>query len=106
MPDVNTVNLAYAGLLAAGGIIGYIKAKSVPSLAAGLGSGMIVAFFTLHMLPFKSLVVSLVSGGLGYTMWKRYQRSGKFMPPGLIAGASAITLLVQILHICATKSFH
>lgn len=32
----------YAILVAAGGVLGYVKAKSVPSLAAGLTFGVII----------------------------------------------------------------
>lgn len=32
----------YAALVAAGGILGYVKAKSIPSLAAGLTFGTLI----------------------------------------------------------------
>ncbi|CAD6184277.1 unnamed protein product [Caenorhabditis auriculariae] len=97
--DVNSVNFIYAGLLTAGGVIGYLKAASIPSLAAGAGSGAIVGLATYYNIPQKTILVAAVSGILTVAMGRRFIRSGKFIPAGLIAGSSAVTFITQLLKI-------
>ncbi|KAL6731838.1 hypothetical protein Aduo_002664 [Ancylostoma duodenale] len=96
----------YAGLLMVGGVVGYLKAGSVPSLVAGAGSGAIVAAFTFLDLPYKTLAVAGVSGVLSYVMGMRFANSHKIMPAGVIAVASIATLLVHLIHIHKTGSLH
>uniref|UniRef100_A0A6I8N0A9 Transmembrane protein 14C n=2 Tax=Ornithorhynchus anatinus TaxID=9258 RepID=A0A6I8N0A9_ORNAN len=84
------VGFGYAALVASGGIIGYAKAGSVPSLAAGLFFGGLAGLgaYQLSQDP-KNVWVSLAaSGALAGVMGMRFYNSGKFMPAGLIAGAS------------------
>jgi uncharacterized membrane protein (UPF0136 family) len=87
----------YAALLAVGGLIGFLKAGSRPSLIAGVGSG-IVAIGAL-LLTFQSPVAGLVLGlvlalGLIFMFAKRYRKSGKFMPSGLLLVTSVVMVLV------------
>ncbi|KAK5979491.1 Transmembrane protein 14C [Trichostrongylus colubriformis] len=102
LPD--QVNPWYAALLAAGGVFGYLKAGSVPSLVAGVGSGAVVAAFTFYNLPYKSLAVAGVAGVLTYFMGMRYANSYKLMPAGITAAASLGTLIVQLAHMHRTNS--
>ena len=56
---VDFIGFAYAIIVAAGGIFGYVKAQSVPSLAAGLSFGIILgvgAYLTSFFDPPKPLV--------------------------------------------------
>ena len=89
--------------LAVGGLIGYVKAGSRPSLIAGLLSA-VAAFAALGLSIGKSqlavalgLVLSIVLFILfGY----RYAvKTGKFMPSGLLAVVSLIVLGVLILTV-------
>ncbi|RCN27443.1 transmembrane protein 14C [Ancylostoma caninum] len=73
-----------------GGVVGYLKAGSVPSLVAGAGSGAIVAAFTFLDLPYKTLAVAGVSGVLSYVMGMRFANSHKIMPAGVIAVAALL----------------
>ncbi|XP_038626703.1 transmembrane protein 14C-like [Tachyglossus aculeatus] len=84
------VGFGYAALVASGGIIGYAKAGSVPSLAAGLFFGGLAGLGAYHLSQDpKNVWVSLAaSGTLAGIMGMRFYNSGKFMPAGLIAGAS------------------
>lgn len=90
--SVDWVGYGYAALVASGGVIGYVKAGSVPSLAAGLLFGSVAGFgaYQISNDP-KNIWVSLAtSGALTGIMGKRFYSSRKFMPAGLMAGASLL----------------
>ncbi len=91
----------YAVLLAVGGVIGYTKAGSRPSLIAGLGSA--VAAILALVLSFQNpswgmglgaLVAILLAVFFGYRF---AVKTRKFMPAGLLAVVSVIVLAVTIL---------
>ncbi|KAL8182641.1 UNVERIFIED_CONTAM: Transmembrane protein 14C, partial [Gekko kuhli] len=115
---VDWIGYSYAVLVASGGIIGYAKAGSVQSLAAGLLFGGLAGLgaYQLSQDP-KKIWISLpheivaeveagkglclpdanhyglnavASGTLAGVMGMRFYNSGKFMPAGLIAGASLL----------------
>ncbi|XP_060705994.1 transmembrane protein 14C-like [Hemiscyllium ocellatum] len=91
---VDWLGFGYAALVASGGVIGYIKAGSVPSLAAGLlfGSAAGLGAYQITQDP-KNIWMSLIaSGALTGIMGMRFYNSGKFMPAGLVAGASLLML--------------
>ena len=87
------MTFSMGALMAAGGLAGYAKAKSMPSLAGGLGSAaLFVAAGALiqrgddlkgHQLALGTS--SLLAGGMGYRAFS----SAKFMPAGLIAALGA-----------------
>ncbi|HZW31558.1 MAG TPA: TMEM14 family protein [Isosphaeraceae bacterium] len=101
-PIVGQITLGiYAVLLALGGLIGYFKAGSRPSLIAGLLSSA-AAFTALGLsigdsrwgVPF-GLLLSIV---LFILFAYRYAvKTGKFMPSGLLAVLSLIVLAVLFL---------
>lgn len=74
-------------LVAAGGAAGYAKARSVPSLVAGVGSGLAIAYGTMraHRRATDVGVIVGASTILLGLMGKKYLASGKFMPAGLIS---------------------
>ncbi|XP_026056611.1 transmembrane protein 14C isoform X1 [Carassius auratus] len=87
---VDWAGYGYAALVASGGVMGYVKAGSVPSLAAGLLFGGLAGFgaYQTSQDP-KNIWVSLgASGTLAAIMGKRFYNSRKIIPAGLIAGAS------------------
>ncbi|KAJ8369973.1 hypothetical protein SKAU_G00100010 [Synaphobranchus kaupii] len=94
---VDWFGYGYASLVAAGGIMGYAKAGSIPSLIAGLFFGLLSAIgaYQISQNP-KNIWVSLVAAGiLAAVMGIRFLNSGKFVPAGLMTGAS-ILMLVKI----------
>jgi uncharacterized membrane protein (UPF0136 family) len=102
-PIVGQVALAiYGVLLAVGGLIGFFKAGSRPSLIAGMLSAL-AAFGALGLSLNGSRQLTVGLGSLlavvlfclfGY----RYAiKTGKFMPSGLLAVISLVVLTVMIL---------
>ncbi|XP_047205432.1 transmembrane protein 14C isoform X2 [Girardinichthys multiradiatus] len=90
--SVDWIGCGYATLVASGGVIGYVKAGSVPSLAAGLLFGGLAGFgaYQVSNDPNNVWVSLATSGALSAIMGKRFYGSRKFMPAGLIAGASLL----------------
>ena len=101
-PIVGQITLGiYAVLLAVGGIIGFTKAGSRPSLIAGLASavGALLALIlslqnrTLGM-GLACLLAILLFVFFGY----RYAaKTRKFMPAGLLSVVSLVVLVISIL---------
>jgi uncharacterized membrane protein (UPF0136 family) len=103
-PIVGQVTLGiYGVLLAVGGLIGYFKAGSRPSLVAGLLSA-VAAFAALGLSigrsPLGPPLGVLLSIALFVLFGYRYAvKTGKFMPSGLLAAISLVVLAVLILAI-------
>ncbi|TSW75969.1 Transmembrane protein 14C [Bagarius yarrelli] len=91
---VDWVGYGYSALVASGGIMGYIKAGSVPSLTAGLLFGGLAGFGAYKISQnSQDIWVSLAtSGTLAAIMGKRFYNSRKIMPAGVVAGASILML--------------
>jgi len=101
---MDLLTAGYGLLVAGGGIAGYAKAKSVPSLAAGVicGSVMLYGAYQMGQNP-KNYYLSLATSGLlTGVMGKRFYSSGKFMPAGLVAALSL--LMVVRLGYVAVKN--
>ncbi|KAG9303663.1 hypothetical protein G9A89_018560 [Geosiphon pyriformis] len=78
---------AYSLIVGIGGIIGFVKAGSTPSLLAGLTFGGLAAY-AAHRVSTnpKNVGLALIVSCLLLTvMGVRFARSGKFMPAGLVA---------------------
>ncbi len=93
----------YGILLIVGGAMGYVKAKSVPSLVAGVVCGVIAILlgldYTWHWAPIAALILAIV---LILLMGRRYLNTRKAMPALLIVVLSVIVALVQI-YVMATE---
>uniref|UniRef100_A0A2I3SWU1 Transmembrane protein 14B n=1 Tax=Pan troglodytes TaxID=9598 RepID=A0A2I3SWU1_PANTR len=80
----------YTALVVSGGIVGYVKAGSVPSLAAGLLFGSLAGLgaYQLYQDP-RNVWGFLAATSVTFVgvMGMRSYYYGKFMPVGLIAGA-------------------
>ena len=96
IPGAAHPNLGLGSLVMAGGVVGYLRKGSTPSLVAGmtfgsllLGSGYMIttsdAQYEAHLLA--TTTSGLLSVGMGY----RYVTTGyKFMPSGLVASLGAV----------------
>ena len=87
----------YGILLIIGGLMGYVKAKSVPSAVAGLVCGLLAIFigydYTWHFAPYAAFILALI---LIFIMVRRYRLTGKPMPAAPIVVLSIVVALVQI----------
>ncbi len=85
--------------------MGYIKARSVPSLVAGGVCGVIALllgyYYTWHFAPHAAFLLALL---LIFIMGKRYLNSRKFMPAGLIVLLSIIVAIAQIYVLFSTPA--
>lgn len=100
--------LPYAFLLALGGLIGFLTKQSIPSLAGGGGSGLVLFLAGWQQLKaFKAgtnswpaiLAELVTSAVLTYVLGLRYARTGKVMPAGMVAclsGAMALFYLYKV----------
>ncbi|KAK4538486.1 hypothetical protein CDCA_CDCA18G4511 [Cyanidium caldarium] len=89
--SVDKVAAAFGIVVAAGGIAGYRRRGSVPSLVAGVGLGSGIAVAASWQLD-RPIAAAVLSGVLTASMASRYWKSGKFMPSGLIGlGAAGMT---------------
>uniref|UniRef100_A0A1B6EV52 Transmembrane protein 14C n=1 Tax=Cuerna arida TaxID=1464854 RepID=A0A1B6EV52_9HEMI len=91
---IDYISFAYAASVAAGGIIGYVKAGSMPSLGAGLLFGSVLGFgaYQTSRDPNNYYVLLGTSTVLGGIMGARFYNSGKIMPAGLITVLSVLMI--------------
>jgi uncharacterized membrane protein (UPF0136 family) len=83
----------YALLVTAGGILGYVKARSRPSLISGLISGLALAiawYTSLQNLKAGLVLATLFALGLLIVFALRFRRTNKWMPAGLMEIVSLI----------------
>lgn len=96
---VRIVFFAYAILLIAGGIAGFIEAKSVISLIAGVVCGLLALAGGIYLTtnPTVGLVLGIVASLLSAGgMAPRYMKAPvkKLWPAGIVLIASALTFVV------------
>ena len=94
----HAVLILYAALLAVGGVIGFVKARSHASLISGLLSALAaVAAAALSFLGDRfgaplGVLLAVVLFGYRYAI-----RNKRFMPSGLLAVVSLIVLLLLLM---------
>mmetsp|Transcript_2991 Transcript_2991/g.5277 ORF Transcript_2991/g.5277 Transcript_2991/m.5277 type:complete len:109 (-) Transcript_2991:60-386(-) len=101
----NEVDIFTAGLgvvTGLGGILGYVKAKSVPSLVAGLSFGALLVGAGVAGSQIACIAMSTI---LGSMMTKKFISSKKFMPAGLLT-VLCVSNLVRIALFAYFSSRH
>ncbi|XHX79092.1 MAG: TMEM14 family protein [Stenomitos frigidus ULC029] len=101
MASIIWLILVYALLVAIGGVIGYVKAKSQQSLLSGLGSGvaLAIAWYISLQNPTAGLALAAVIAlALLVVFALRFRATGKFMPGGLLA---VLSLIMTVLFVTA-----
>ncbi|XP_058791696.1 transmembrane protein 14C [Phymastichus coffea] len=103
---VDIPGFAYAAAVAAGGIMGYVKSHSIPSLGAGLLFGSILGYgaFLSSQNEQNYGVILGSSAALGGLMGYRFYNTGKVMPAGLIATVSAIMVIRYSMRMFSSAS--
>jgi uncharacterized membrane protein (UPF0136 family) len=92
--------IVFGILTIAGGVIGYVKAGSMPSIIAGSISGilLLVAAFLLPDHRVAGLAIGLiVSLLLAGQFIPKFIRTGKVMPAGMMSILSAIGIIMAIV---------
>ncbi|NEP58733.1 MAG: hypothetical protein F6K31_17230 [Symploca sp. SIO2G7] len=87
--------LAYGILALAGGIIGYMQAKSKISLISGVTSGLLLIIAGILQLQGQAWGLTLaevVAGVLIVVFILRFVKTRKFMPAGLMIIGGVLTL--------------
>jgi uncharacterized membrane protein (UPF0136 family) len=84
----------YIVLLVIGGVIGFVKAKSKPSLIASSIFAVALALVNLRIVEVKNLADILLSL-LIVVFAMRYAKTKKFMPAGMMIILTVVTLVLM-----------
>lgn len=93
--------LIYALIIFAGGIIGYVKAGSMPSIIMGTIFGTLLAGSAIGMLRHRHIgkyaALGLTFALIAFFTY-RYMVTGKFMPAGLMSVISSTVALILLFR--------
>ena len=97
------ITLPYSGVLAVGGVVGYVKAGSVPSLVAGLGLGGALGLLGYGELnEFKktkavskkwTILALVISSGMTIAMGLKCAKGKGHTGPAIFASTSGLSSL-------------
>ncbi len=91
----------FIALLVAGGLMGFLKAKSKASLIASMGSAVPLALVALGQLPGTVAVGVLIV--LQAVFFIRLRKTGKFMPSGMLLGVSVLMEAAMVYFVFIAK---
>jgi uncharacterized membrane protein (UPF0136 family) len=83
----------YIVLLVVGGLMGFLKAQSRISLFTSLGFAAVLSLINMNIIQVRHLRDILLAVLLVFFGW-RFGRMRKFMPMGMMAVVTVITLAV------------
>lgn len=92
----------FIALMVAGGLVGFLKAKSKASLFASVGSAIPLALVALGLLPGSVAVGVLIV--LQAVFFMRLRKTGKFMPSGMLLGLSILMEAAMIYFVFIAKA--
>jgi len=98
--------LIYALLVAIGGVMGYLKAQSKPSLISGLISGvaLVIAWYVSLQNPTAGLALATIFAlALMIVFALRFRKTGKLMPAGLLAILSLVATILFAIGWASTS---
>ncbi|CAI8057465.1 Transmembrane protein 14C [Geodia barretti] len=98
MAEIDYLSYAFAVVVLGGGIVGFVKAGSVVSLASGVGFGVLLGIGATKTTANRNNFTLLLGTSclLLAAMGWRYYSTGKFMPAGLVT----ILSLVMVIRLC------
>ncbi len=103
MSGIVVLYVVYAVVLLAGGSMGYARAKSAPSLVAGVVSGVLaaVAAALLHLHhPRSGLGLGIILAlGMAVFFFGRFQQTKKPMPAVPVIALSVIVLIASVARL-------
>lgn len=91
------IAIIYGIITLVGGVIGYLKAKSKPSLISGVLSALllfIAAFLESQGYDLGRVFAQVITIVLIIVFALRLQKTGKFMPSGLMLMTGVFTLIM------------
>ncbi|MFQ6112980.1 MAG: TMEM14 family protein [bacterium] len=102
MKMASYIILAYGVLVLVGGILGYVKSQSLPSIISGVIFGILIILSAAIML--KGMAVGtysalIISAFLAVFFTYRFIVSHAFMPAGLMIILSLISLITLIINL-------
>ena len=89
-----TILWIYIVLLVAGGLMGYLKAKSQMSLLTSLGFGALLALCALRVIA-DPIVADVILVVLLLFFGSRVIKTKKFMPMGMMTLATVLALALR-----------
>jgi uncharacterized membrane protein (UPF0136 family) len=90
----NAILWIYIVLLLVGGMIGFFKAGSKPSLIASVGFAAALTLCALHVI-FLPYVADLLLVALLVVFGLRLAKTKKFMPSGLMLALTVVALIAR-----------
>ncbi len=99
MNAATIATIIYAILLLLGGIMGYVSAKSKPSLISGVISGLLLCvtiILQLQQIALGLILAKIITGFLVLVFMIRLWKTRKFMPAGLMLVVSVAILVILL----------
>ena len=85
----------YIALLIAGGLMGFIKAKSKASIIASTVFAIPLILAAVEVIP--ATAADILLAGLSIMFGAKYIRRRKFMPGGMMSIASLVAFVLRLL---------
>jgi uncharacterized membrane protein (UPF0136 family) len=98
VPMANAILWIYIVLLLVGGLIGFFKAGSKPSLIASVAFAAALILCALKVI-FQPYVADLLMAALLIVFGMRLAKTRKFMPSGLMLVLTVITLAARNIRL-------
>ena len=96
-------SVVFGSILVVGGVVGYVKSKSRPSLFMGCGSGVLALLFANYGLKGHDLIALFLLACeavlLSAVFYTRFQKTKKFMPAGFLLVLSVVSLVLYVTGI-------